>query len=777
MMRNIVLTFGVMLISGCGVLNNLLDLLNPQGETGSSTLKRFESEQELKDYFADQINSRNDGFATFESLAAGPRDEDSPPSPQVPGSAPTGANGALGEDADADSGGFSGTTIQEEGVDEADVVKTDGSRLYIIDSEKLKIVDVTNPAEMGMVSEVTIEGYGREIYLYNNKVIAMTESGGGVFYIGGGIGIEPLPFGEGAADDSAVSSDGAAGDIQQDIAIAPGDYVYQRPQMSVTLIDVTTPSAPRIISSTAFDGTLSSSRLIGGVLHFVLTNYQDYYYDVMPMLGRPDVDVASVEVSDLLPKFERVDADGTETSGEVLTYENVYHPTDPDGFGVVSLVSLDVDNNASFTSVGVVAQPGLIYSSLNAMYLTDTEWNFLGNVRETTDIYKFAYRDRGAVPVATGSVPGRVLNQYSMGEFEENLRVATTVGPTFDDFFGQQVTPGSNAVYVLGEVEGALNVLGSVEGIAPRETIQSARFIGDRGYVVTFEQIDPLFTLDLSDPENPRVVGELEVPGFSTFLVPMDENHLLAVGQYIAEGNRWGTGVQLSIFDVTDFANPQRTANVVLSADTGASSEAMWNPKAFNYYADRGLIALPLSVWDFGGIIIPEPGPTPVDGGGSIGSGGTADGSTGVAETSVTKVEPNMQEAPPPVGDEPIPEPEPYVPGGFEGLVVYSVSAEGGFEELGRINSRFNDAGFYYPYFTRGVFIGENVYSVTDFGIRAAPISDVNSAPFELLTDEPIPTDGSGGGTGGGTIVVDPLPGDVVGAEPAPAPVDPSTGG
>ena len=188
----------------------------------------------------------------------------------------------------------------------------------------------------------------------------------------------------------------------------------------------------------------------------------------------------------------------------------MYRPTDPDGFGVVVVVSLDVaERDAGFSAAGIVAEPGLVYSSLEALYLTDTQWDYFGNERTTTDIYKLDYEGRGAVPVATGSVSGRVLNQYSMGESDGFFRVATTSGSDFWWGGSEQ----SNNVYVLEQTGDSLVVAGRIEDIAPGEEIMSARFIGDRGYLVTFEQIDPLFTLDLTNPRNPQVVGELEGAG------------------------------------------------------------------------------------------------------------------------------------------------------------------------------------------------------------------------------------------------------------------------
>ena len=451
------------------------------------------------------------------------------------------------------------------------------------------------------------------------------------------------------------------------------------------------------------------------------------------MMGRPSFDPTVTDAATVLPTFSRTDADGTETAGSVVTWEQMYRPTDPDGFGVVTVISLDLDANAQFTALGVAAEPGLVYSSTEALYLTDTAFDLFGTERETTDIYKFTYSGRGVVASATGSVPGRVLNQYSMSEHDGSLRVASTIGPRFG-LFGP-VAPSSNGVYVLQQDGSTLETVGRIDGLASGERLQAARFVGDRGYVVTFEQVDPLFTLDLADPTNPRMVGELEVPGFSTFVVPMDANHLLTVGQFVPPPGDFGPwGVQVSIFDVTDFANPQRTSNVILGADAGAYSEALFNPKAFTYFAERGLVALPISIFE-DSIFLGEE-----EAGFDMGM----DGGMVVVNGSVEPTEPSavdtvtVADVPQVMDDESVPGEvvmpvTPILPGGFEGIVVLSASPELGLSEIGRLSTRYPEAGVFYSNYARGVFIGDDVCAVTDRGVRRAPVASVESVVGQLV--------------------------------------------
>ncbi len=686
--RGLLVLLGAIAVAGCGLPGSGG---NPGGgdKTGRAELRRFASNAEFVRYFRTEVVRRNDRYMDFgrgfmgegDSVldlpsAGGDAGAGGDAAPEGPGQAPS-PDGQGGGDA----GRHSGTTLQEEGVDESDVVKTDGTYIYTIDDafeeSLLRIVRVDQPEELVEIGQVELRGSGRDIYLMGDTVVALTATFGGFIYGGPGGVIEEGVEVEQGDDPSAPVPDSSPG--------------FQRPKTIVSIVDVSDRNEPVITSTTSFEGNQVSSRMIDGVLHLVVANYPEYYFDVLP-LGSAEVETVEFAVSTLLPDYQIVDEDGSETTGDVVGWRDVYHPVDVDGFGMVTVISMDAHGGGQFESVGIVAEPGLVYASTQALYLTDTEFDFLGEVRETTDVYKFALTDEGAVLTAAGQVSGRILNQYSMSEFEGALRVATTTGPSFMRMDGDE---SQNHVYVLEQKGKALEVIGSIENIAAGETIQSARFIGSRGFLVTFEQIDPLFTLDLSDPRHPRIVGELKVPGFSTFIVPMGENHLLTVGQYIPEEGFFGRGVQLSIFDVSDYANP-RLAHLEVLGDGRAWSEAMWDPKAFTYFAARGLLALPATIYE--GDPFGEPG----GGGGAI----------------------------PPRGEGEDPLSPPDV---FEGLMVYRVSAEEGFSELGRIDTRIDDGGWYYTAFTRGVFIDDTVFAVTNSVVRGAPLDDIASAPYELL--------------------------------------------
>jgi len=189
--------------------------------------------------------------------------------------------------------------------------------------------------------------------------------------------------------------------------------------------------------------------------------------------------------------------------------------------------------------------------------------------------------------VASGSVAGRIKNQFSLDEKDGNLRIATT-----DELASQQQWETRNGVSVLHTEGEDLTVIGSVLGLAPGETIYSTRFVGDRGYVVTFRQVDPLFVIDLADPTAPKVAAELKIPGFSEYMHPLDEGHLLTIGQDATEEGQV-TGLALQIFDVTNAAAPTLLHKHVFSGSEYGWSEASYNHKAFTYYDKLSALAFP----------------------------------------------------------------------------------------------------------------------------------------------------------------------------------------
>ena len=724
-----------LLLAGCGVLFDWPepdDNSNSSGETGKVELNKFKSADEFQQYFTSQVasdhryDSRGGGLAVDDAQF----DADSANGGDAGGAAPGDEAAApptpTAEDGDgtANSEDFSTTTTQEEGVQESDIIKNDGTYIYVMsnsygaysaifDSDDqsgaiLRIVQA-NPGEaLQELSSVELDGYGEDLYLLENRVVALTR--GSVLYEA------PVP-------------------VEGEEYLPPP--VYYRSRVQVTVIDVTDRAVPTVASTTWFEGSLSSSRMIGDDLHLVLTNFPDFFRPLMDPGVGAEPELVETEVDVILPDFEVRVADSEPITGNTTDWPNFYYPTDPDGYGLTTVISLDVNAPADFHSVGVVAYPGNIYASTEALYLTDADYDFFGDSRQMTDIYKFSFTDDGPVLVGVGAVPGRILNQYSMSEYEGHLRVATTLDPRW--LPGGPTTVSTNHVYVLAEEGDELTIVGRAENLAPTEAIYSARFSGPRGYLVTFEQIDPLFTLDLSDPTNPHVVGELKIPGFSTFIIEMDEDHLLTIGQdAVDEGwGAWPRGVQLSIFDISDFANPQRTFTELIG-DPDAWSEALYNPKALTYFGVQDLLAVPVEIYDYGfggwdidGEVVmpddpiePEPDVDSAESGEDVGSNGV--GQTDEADETEGDGDEEPGESPETVSDEP-----PALSDEFRGLYIYRVTPEGGFELLGRLSTVTSD-DYYYSSFTRGVFMNDDVFGVTEQGVVGAPVTAIETAPWQI---------------------------------------------
>ncbi len=747
------LTLGAVLAGCTANRTEPPDAQNPSNQnTGDdgvprvAAMERFASEQEFRDYFTGQVMSQNDRFAGGGSgLIEGPRDDadavvGAPPTQDGSAGGPAPVPGApeTGDDS------FSGTTLQEAGVDEADVVKTDGQYLYILSDGLLRIVSAVPADAVAQIGEYDLEGYGQDMYLFDGRAVVITAAD--AYYPVTEPVSSPPP---GNATEPGMSLDEPVVSDGREPAVDLIFPVYYRPRVVVTVIDVSNPAAPALLSETRFEGSLSSSRMLDGVLHLVAANYPNYFVDILP-LGMPEVDasVRAMGTADLLPNFERVKADGSRDDGDVVTWQDLYRPVDPDGFGMAMLISLDVRTPETFRAQGIVADPGLIYSSTEALYITDTDYSWMRNAsRTTTNVYKFSYESGLPELVAAGSVEGRVINQYAMSEYQANLRVAATI-----DGFTRADGLTSNKVYVLAQREDTLTTIGSIDDISPGETLYAARFLGDKGYLVTFRQIDPLITLDLSNPEQPVRVGELHVPGFSTFITPISDTRLLTIGQDVPlDGPAFPRGVKLSIYDVSDFANPRVVADELLGVEENsfAYSEALYNPKAFNYFASPtagNLLALPIRIETYSGgsFGIPFPG---IDIGAPTLPADDAVRGDGDAMT--------------PGDDGAFVPPEVDV---FDGLVVYRIT-DTGFEQLGRVSTTLvpDGADDEYPYYIgyyssygRGVFIGETVYAVTDRTVVAAPLGDLDTTLSKV--DFPFEFDGGFGGIpvdigmGGGAV-------------------------
>ncbi len=456
--------------------------------------------------------------------------------------------------------------------------------------------------------------------------------------------------------------------------------------------------------------------------------------------------INALTLDQMLPKVAEVTLhDGGEKTiefGNLASCEKHYLPSVEAGLNLVSVLSLDMAApTEQGTTATVIGEGGQIYASANAIYIASNLWNgWLSSVAgaleefEVTAIHKFDITTDGseAVYAGTGKIAGSVLNQFSMSEFEGHLRIAHT---RRDWNTGES----DNRVSVLADNgEGQLEIVGALEDLAPGEDIYSARFMGEKGYVVTFETVDPLFTIDLSEPTNPTLVGELKIPGFSTYIHPMGDDHLLTIGQHTVEnewGGFWVEGIQLTIFDVSDFANPKQAHKVVL--DNSAWSSAVYDSKAFTFHSDSGLLAIPLSAW--GDLGIDFPGMDDDNGSNSE-----------FQEICLSECEGDddcLEECTMIMEEEFYYEAQQTV-----GLAVFSVDAEKGIHEHGFVDhSEFvTNNGMYWEEVRRSMVMGEHIYSIGFQGMKV-----VTAETVESVTSLPFPSENEFAETSGKEILLE----------------------
>jgi uncharacterized secreted protein with C-terminal beta-propeller domain len=299
-------------------------------------------------------------------------------------------------------------------------------------------------------------------------------------------------------------------------------------------------------------------------------------------------------LADWLPRLEASDAGGSRALA--VDCGRCRASTAPVALGFTTLTTLDLDEPGRVTLSGLLADVRQAYASPESLYLATDHWSRTGR-----DVHTYLHRFRlsSGVPEYEGSggVRGSLLGQFSMDDEDGHLRVATTT-------WGTAATGSTNQVFVLRPQDGRLQVVGRTDALAEGERIFAARFEGPRGYLVTFRQVDPLFTLDLRDHTRPRVAGELKIPGFSTYLHPLGSGHLLAVGREITDtpsGWQLLGGVALQVFDVSRPDDPRLAHRHVVGTTGATGSSALGDHRAFNYFPSRGTLALPFSEYGRGG--------------------------------------------------------------------------------------------------------------------------------------------------------------------------------
>jgi uncharacterized secreted protein with C-terminal beta-propeller domain len=503
-------------------------------------------------------------------------------------------NGTAQPTTGQESGTYSTTNLQEKGVDEGDLVKTDGASIYLARGSHFLVLKARPAAATAVISDIDLQEQISELYLAEGKVLVTTAA----------YAVEP-----------PASVSGLLPDI-----MPKGKSVTR-----LRIYDISTPAKPSILARYDFPGSLQGSRRIGQTFYLVTNHSIDipapvYPWEYLNGGDRSDYDAAvtrardenlqqieSMTLADMIPTYSQTlysgeMADTTQTA-TAAGCGDIYYPENGNGTDLSLVFSVDISpETPSVASSAVFTSWSRLYMSSESLYLaSDNNWNWiaplasttetLSNPEPTTALHKFSLAASPAKPVyrGSGAVPGWLNDQFSMGEHNGNLRIGTTRG----GWWGEDI---SNRLTILAEQNGSLVETGKIDGIAAGERIYSMRFDRDRGYMVTFRQTDPLFSLDLSDPTDPKIAGEIHVTGFSTYIHLLEGDRLLTIGRS-ADASGRVTGNKLQIFDASSLAHPRLVGEFELG--TGWSS-AQYDYHAFLYYDPLSLLALPFS-GDFSG--------------------------------------------------------------------------------------------------------------------------------------------------------------------------------
>lgn len=446
---------------------------------------------------------------------------------------------------------YSRTNTQVDNVDEADIVKTDGKYIYYIAQNKVYIVNSEN---LKQESTIAIESdkeriYPSEIYINKNKLIVLVNS-------------------------NIVKT------MQTDVASTDETYIDRvsgnvEPMSRAIVYDVSDKENPKQIREVALDGYYVNSRMIGDNLYFISSKNVWYY--------------GGIKDDDILP-LARDTAVSKEKQRIDCTKIAYFEGTKNNSFTMVA--GFNTEKNEPAITETFYGASEEIYASENNIYITSVDYSYNAFIEREiykTTIYKFNLEEAKIKLQCKTEMEGNINNQFSIDEYDGNLRVATTLGS------GDKT---ENRLYIYDK---DLNEIGKIDNMANGEEIYSVRFIGKVGYIVTFKEIDPLFVIDLSDPTKPEIKGELKIPGYSSYLHPYDETHIIGIG-HNTKTNQYGgtqnTTMKMSMFDVSDLENPKE----MFSVDIGnkyAYSEITSNHKALFYNKAKNLIGFPVTITDY----------------------------------------------------------------------------------------------------------------------------------------------------------------------------------
>jgi len=609
----------LVLVSMIFIFGSTPDLIPIDNLPFLSGMTTFADETALRNYL---ITNQKDaitfyGGGPLDSQFFNERSTAPTPAPMAPNDGSFGA---------AESDSYSTTNVQVAGVDEADLVKNDGEYLYVAsndysDDQKYIYILKADAQDPRVISRIPLE---------NNTYLAgmyLSQDGGKLVVIGSEYQFYALY-------DLPARAEGMI-------------YPYQTEVKTfLKVYDISDKEDPNPEANFTLTGSYFNSRMIGDYVYTVVSQpAQILANNILPL---PRI-YAGTEVNEVAPSeiYYSDTANYTDVADNYFTYTTFF------GLNVK-------DSGRGLTNMTILmGGASTMYVSLKNMYITYPTWSN----GQYTSIYRVSINEGNLSFQAKGAVAGSVLNQYSMDEHNDYFRLATT---NWKD-------TTQNTVYVVNM---NLTTVGSVElkNAEIRETIMSARFIGNKAYIVTFEQKDPFFVLDMSDPTNPRVAGKLEIPGYSSYLHPYDESHIIGLGME-------NSAVKLSLFDVTNINDPIEMTKYTVQGDY-SSSDALYEHKAFLFDKAKQLLVIPVSITQYG-----------------------------VVDKDIT----------PPTGDEI--SVAPLAGGYWQGAYVFRLSLEGGIELRGGITHQENTNQLYYygDYnlnVNRALFIGNTLYTVSNAKVQ-----------------------------------------------------------
>ena len=595
---------------------------------------------------------------------------------------------------------YSETNIQVEGVDEPDVVKTDGTYIYLVSGGDIYIIKAYPAENATVVSKISVNCSLRNIFINGDRLVVFGNSYD-YFICKNGLGEVSLPW-------------------------------YSSSNTYIKVYDVSDRSKPELKRDIVVGGNYFNARMMGDYVYLITTQNS---YDTRPCYEGNDTIVPLIAVDDVVRKIPLSDIycidipsrsytfthvvsidikdDSKDVVDKIFTLGNsqtmyvsktniyityqvnrydykimqqiideVVMPILPDEIkeDVESARNFDIADCNKRQVVEWILES--YYQTLDEDERTEIQTEIQRRIQRTV-IHKISVDDGGIEYKCNGTISGRILNQFSMDEHSEFFRVATQT----DGYWQSNVKKCTN-IYVLDE---NLEIVGEIENIAPGENMHSARFMGNRAYLVTFKNIDPFFVIDLSDPHSPEILGELKIPGYSDYLHPYDETHVIGIGKdsdetidadkIHSENAVYYTailGVKIALFDVSDPENPKEVSKVVIG-DRGTSTPVLNDHKAFLFDREKELLVLPINLHEF------------------------KDDDKNYADLT------------------------------FQGAYVYKLNLEDGFEYQGRITHQnddtFEDGYRWYKWpsqVTRSLYIDNVLYTISDSMVKMNSLDDLS---------------------------------------------------